>query len=73
MIVVPVANSTFANGLYFTPIDYSHRKIVLLEVLSTIQNPGFVEITCTERKLPLTTFFSCGENSKLLCALLSIK
>lgn len=57
MIVVPVANSTFANGLYVTPIDYSHRRIVLLVVLLTIQNPGFVEINCTE----------------LLCALLSIK
>lgn len=56
MIVVPVANSTFANGLYITPIDYLHR-IVLLVVLLTIQNPGFVEINCTE----------------LLCALLSIK
>lgn len=67
MIVVPVANSTFANGLYVTAIDYSHRRIVLLVVLSTIQIPGFVEITCTERKLPLATFFSCGEKIPNSC------
>lgn len=61
MVVIPVSDSVFADRLYITAIDYSHKRAILFMVLLTIRNPSFVEITCTGRKLPLVTFFSCGK------------